>query len=189
MPSNSLTAWLKLRTAKLDEIESAHQAVGGSARGRRYATEQINQAYLVMVSSQFQGFCRDLHSECVDFLVVRSGGLGGLGAAMAGLASQRKLDFGNPNPGNLGMDFGRLGMEFWTVVSTWDMRVTTWQKRLQGLNEWRNAIAHQDFTKVGRSVVRLAEVRQWRSTCQGLARTFDKALSAHLRSLAGVTPW
>jgi hypothetical protein len=189
MPSNSLTAWLTHRKAKLDDFEAAHQAVGGSARGRRYATQQINQAYVVMLSSQFQGFCRDLHSECVDFLVGQAGGLAGIGAALASLARQRKLDTGNPNPGNLGSDFGRLGIEFWTIVNGWDARVATWQKRLQRLNDWRNAIAHQDFTPVGSTEVQLSAVRQWRSACQGLARTFDHALSDYLNSLAGVQPW
>lgn len=32
----------------LDRMEPAHRAVGGSSPGRRYATQQINQSYLVM---------------------------------------------------------------------------------------------------------------------------------------------
>lgn len=189
MPSNSLDAWLGHRATKLDEIEAAHQAVGGSGPGRRYATEQINHAYVVMLSSQFQGFCRDLHSECVDFLVSAAGGLDGIGAAVASLASQRKLDSGNPNPGNLGHDFGRLGMPFWSQVKQYDKRAASWQKELETLNSWRNAIGHQDFKSVGANQVRLREVRRWRSACQGLARIFDKALAGHLTAIAKSSPW
>jgi len=189
LPSNSLTAWLTQRTAKLDEIEAAHQAVGGRERGRRYATQQINQAYVVMLSSQFQGFCRDLHSECVDFLVGQTGGLAGIGSAVASLAKQRKLDTGNPNPGNLGSDFGRLGIQFWTMVRGRNARAATWQPLLQSLNDWRNAVAHQDFTPLERSQIRLLEVRRWRAACSGLALTFDGALADHLNRLAGVQPW
>ena len=53
----------------LDEIAGADAAVGGAARGRRYATQQINRAYAVLLASEFQGFCRDLHSECVDHVL------------------------------------------------------------------------------------------------------------------------
>ena len=49
-------------------MEAAHRSVGGTARGRRFATEQINHAYAVLLASQFQGFARDLHSECADRL-------------------------------------------------------------------------------------------------------------------------
>ena len=56
MPSNSLRNWHSIRAIALDEIESAHRMVGGSGPGRRYATQQINQAYAMLLSSQFQGF-------------------------------------------------------------------------------------------------------------------------------------
>ena len=69
MTSKPLRDWAKARAAQLDEIRAAHTAVGGSSSGRRYATQQINQAYLVMLSGQFQGFCRDLHGEAADYVV------------------------------------------------------------------------------------------------------------------------
>lgn len=69
MTSASLQHWINERIPALDELESAHRSVGGSGPGRRYATQQINQAYAVLLSSQFQGYCRDLHSECVDYLI------------------------------------------------------------------------------------------------------------------------
>ncbi len=69
MPSASFRTWAGPRAAKLDEIEAAHAALTGSGRGRRWATEQVNHAYAVLLSSQFQAFCRDLHSECIDGLV------------------------------------------------------------------------------------------------------------------------
>src|ERR1051326_7716073 len=69
MPSIALQNWHTNRLRTLDEIEQAHRAVGGIGRGRRYATQQINHAYTVLLSSQFQGFCRDLHTECIDAVV------------------------------------------------------------------------------------------------------------------------
>jgi hypothetical protein len=70
MPSLALQDWSARRAAALDEIEHAHRSVGGTGPGRRYLTQQINQAYAVLLSSEFQGFCRDLHMECADHLVV-----------------------------------------------------------------------------------------------------------------------
>lgn len=64
MPSKSLDLWRTTRSDTLDEIVAAHRSVGGQDRGRRFATQQINCAYTKLLSSQFQGFCRDLHSEC-----------------------------------------------------------------------------------------------------------------------------
>jgi hypothetical protein len=69
MASNSFRVWRSSRARALDEMENAHASIGGTGRGRRYATQQVNQAYAVMVASQFQGFCRDLHTESVTVLV------------------------------------------------------------------------------------------------------------------------
>src|SRR5437016_7172322 len=69
MPSKSLIRWNGERCTALDEIETAHAMVGGTERGRRYATQQINYSYTTLLSSHFQGFCRDLHSECADHIL------------------------------------------------------------------------------------------------------------------------
>jgi hypothetical protein len=70
MPSNSFRQWRTVRFAELDQIANAHLSVGGSKRGRRYATQQINHAYAVLLSSQFQGFCRDLQTECSEHIIM-----------------------------------------------------------------------------------------------------------------------
>jgi hypothetical protein len=41
------------------------------------------------------------------------------------LTRERKLDRGNPTPGNIGTDFGRLGMTFWNDVKACDVRNAT----------------------------------------------------------------
>jgi hypothetical protein len=173
----------------LDRMEHAHRAVGGSSPGRRYATQQINQSYLVMLSSHFQQFCRDLHSEAVDHL------LRGLDPALVpivlpALTFERKLDRGNPTPGNLGSDFGRLGMTFWPDVNALHRRNSQRAKRLELMQYWRNAIAHQDFAGNarhlgGRTEITLADVRRFRSACEALARAFDRAVLSHIKTVAG----
>jgi hypothetical protein len=192
MPSLSLQHWLTARAAALDEIESAHQLIGGTGPGRRYATQQINQAYAVLLASQFQGFCRDLHTECTDHLVRAVAPASLQPILRLEFELHRRLDVGNPNPGNIGADYNRLGLNFWGRVEAEHARNPSRKAALEALNAWRNAIAHQDFDPArlgGRTTLHLHEVRAWRSACDGLARSFDTVMGAHLRTATGAAPW
>jgi hypothetical protein len=190
--SISLGNWAIVRLPALDEIEDAHRSVGGTGRGRRYATQQINHAYAVLLSSHFQGFCRDLHSECVEHIVLSITPADFRITLRKLLTQDRKLDKGNPNPGNIGADFGLLGVGFWPAVRSLDWRNPSRQNLLEDLNSWRNAIAHQDFSKVsptGAPNLALRQVRQWRSACEALADGFDRAMYDYVLHLTGKAPW
>jgi hypothetical protein len=189
MASRSLSYWLQTSAWELDQLENAHRAVGGGGRGRRFTTQQVNQSYSLLLSSHFQRFCRDLHTEAVDHLlgpVVP----GLLAIAHSALTRDRKLDRGNPTPGNIGTDFGRLGMTFWEDVKALDARNAARLKKLELMGHWRNAIAHQDFgghamVLGARSELTLSEVRGFRRMCAGLAPDFDRAVLAHLKAVGG----
>ena len=192
MPSRSLQEWRTKRTNELDEIETAHTAIGGSGRGRRYATQQVNHAYVVLLSSQFQGFCRDLHSECVGHLlqIIQPASLQAV--LSAEFLLHRTLDRGNPTPGNLGADFNRLGLEFWIEVNQIRRINERRQKYLEELNDWRNAIAHHDFDPAklgGRRTLTLERIRRFRSVCNALATDFDRVMARHLETITGSNPW
>lgn len=192
MPSRSLLTWRGPSAHALDEIEAAHRAVGGTGRGRRYATQQINQAYAVMLSSQCQRFCRDLQSDAVDELAAIIPSPEVRDICRLQLTTGRKLDSGNPNPANIDSDFGRLGMDFWPDVIASNPRIQARRAELEALNRWRNAIAHQDFDPAalaGRTELQLADVRRWRATCNALARQFDAAVARHLATILGTAPW
>lgn len=192
LASESLNTWRASRATKLDELENAHRAVGGRGRGRRYATQQLNQAYAVLLSSQFQGFCRDLHTEVSEYLVLAVEVEPLHAALRAAFTWNRALDRGNPNPGALGTDFNRYGITFWDSVHAVDHRNVRRHQRLEELNRWRNAIAHQDFDAEalgGATTLTLRTVRGWRSACNGLAMSFDTVMRAHLRRLIGTIPW
>jgi hypothetical protein len=177
----------------LDEIEIAHRSVGGSGPGRRYATQQINQAYAVLLSAQFQAFCRDLHTECVIHLVAPAPSLDLREMYRSGLVLGRKLDSGNPNPGNIGSDFNRLGLSFWPLVNAHRPRNPQRQALLEELNAWRNAIAHQDFTpamlRAGQTTLRLERVQRWRKACGVLARSFEEVMHTWILGKTRVAPW
>jgi hypothetical protein len=191
MPSVSYRRWRTTRANALDEIARAHAAVGGTGPGRRYATQQVNHAYAVLLASQFQGFCRDLHSECVDHLV-RAIPAPLQPVVRAEFTRGRQLDRGNAQPGSIGADFGRLGVRFWDEVETFSPQNAERRDRLEELNNWRNAIAHQDFdpARLGAATtLRLAQVRRWRNACRGLARAFDEVMRRHVHALTGAAPW
>lgn len=192
MASSSLNRWHIVRARELDQIENAHRQVGGPNPGRRYATEQINHAYTVLLSSQFQGFCRDLHSEAVDHITssIASGLLRSI--LHDEFAFQRKLDRGNANAGNIASDFNRLGLAFLDEVRALSIRNIGRMNRLEEMNIWRNAIAHQDFAagKLGRTMhLRLATVLRWRRACDQLAGAFDAVVGSHVAQVTGVRPW
>ncbi len=190
MPSVSLTIWSGKRTRILDEIEDAHQSIGGSGRGRRFATLQVNYAYAMLLSSQFQAFCRDLHTECANAMTVcvPDPDLGAI--LVEALIRERKLGRGNANPGNIGSDFARFGLPFWEDVLKLDVRNKSRQLHLESLNEWRNAIAHDDFTRIlSGSMLRLSRVRAWRGACDKLAMAFDQTMYHYLSTLNRTSPW
>lgn len=191
MASRSLTKWNTVRAEALDEIENAHATVGGTERGRRYATQQINYSYAAILSSHFQGFCRDLHSECIDHI---------LGMVPAQLRVFTRVEFiwnrslakGNPHPGAIGSDFNRLGIDFWREVYALDARNERRRELLQELVDWRNAIAHQDFDLVaagGSATLHLARVKERRRAVHALTRHFDQVMYNYLQALLGAAPW
>jgi hypothetical protein len=68
MASESLKIWRTDAAAAFDEIENAHQAVGGTRRGRRFLTQQLNYAYTMLLAARFQGFARALHAQTAEVI-------------------------------------------------------------------------------------------------------------------------
>ncbi|MHB1887325.1 MAG: hypothetical protein ACYCVV_20515 [Acidimicrobiales bacterium] len=206
MSSFALDTWGERRSRDLDELDEAHAAVGGDGPGRRYATRQINHAYVVAVASQFQAFCRDLHSEAADLVaaaisaVDAMGLLDGAAAAkitLIALTRRREVDRGNANPTNIAIDFKSFDLDIWEHAKRHDKRTLARQRKLEQLNICRNAIAHQDFdfskgqldVLGGRMRIGLTEARAFRAACDQLAASFDEALARHLAPVVGGRPW
>jgi hypothetical protein len=191
MPSIALEIWNDERRAALDEIESAHRVVAGLEQVQTLALRQIHQAYAVLLSSQFQGYCRDLHSECILHLLPAIPHPTLRRACELLLAQGRKLDRGNPNPGNIGSDFGRFGLAFWGNIEERDLRNQMRKHLLERLNTWRNAISHQDFEsdKLSMDALEWDTILGWRRACEGLAISFDEVMRDHVQSIVGRPPW
>src|SRR5438132_10335363 len=105
MPSKAYQKWRNARSNELGQIEHAHTAVGVTGRGRWYATQQVNQAYVVLLASHFQSFCRDLHTESITFLVSLVTPTHLQRMMREELTWNRQLDKGNAQPASIGADF------------------------------------------------------------------------------------
>jgi hypothetical protein len=140
----------------------------------------------------FQGFCRDLYSECLDACANVIQPVTARPAFRAGFEFGRQLESKNPSPGTLGTDFGRFGVDLWTALKAVDPSHAARNKTLELLNHWRNAIAHQDFDKKeldGATTVTLTTAKSWRTVCEEVAMGIDGVMHAHLLAILGVAPW
>lgn len=192
MASRSLRKWQMTAGRALNEMEAARLAVRDTGRGRRIAMQQMNQAYVVLLLSQFQLFCREFHEECVAFFIRQPGLQPYRGILNLRFMEGRKLDSGNPNPGNIGSDFGRLGVKIWPELRQLRPHGKHHHDALELLNHWRNAIAHQDFRNPGlrgRTTIHQTEIRRWRTLCNWLAVDMDRVMFAYLSRITGSHPW
>ena len=191
MPSVAHQNWFSTRAARLDEVEQAHTAVRGSGSSRKYATQQLNHAYTVLLAAEFQGVCRELHSEAVVAL------LAAMPTAVQKIVAEeftwnRQLDRANATPSALGSDFGRLGIELWSRVDALDANGPALRRVLDELLAWRNAIAHHDFQTPrlgGKMNLPIRRVRRWRKACSRVVRVLDRLLRDHVHLLTGHRPW
>jgi hypothetical protein len=83
------------------------------------------------------------------------------------------------------------GDELWNDVGLVDHRKAQRSAALNNLNDWRNAIAHQDWSGVPNQnpALQLRQVNAWHSACAGLAASFDAAVGQHLAAMVGQQPW
>ena len=206
MPSTSLTIWQLDRMLRLDALD-AHcgSLLAGSpnfaitvgvppalasagAVSPQLAQESL-QSYVLLLSGHFQGFCRDLYSECSQ-LCVNAVPAGLVAAIQAQCAAEIRLNTGNPTIETIRRDFQRFGSSFDVAHAAPGnpARMTD----LGHLNHWRNAIAHQRDAPAPAGIppsVGLADVQGWRSSCDGLARCLDDMMRQILDRMLGVAPW
>jgi hypothetical protein len=120
------------------------------------------QGYVMLVSGHFQGFCRDLYTECSQSCAaavpptLRA-------TVQAQFAAELKLNSGNPTVENIRKDFERFGflLDLAAANPANPVRIT----HLAHLNYWRNAVAHQKATPPPPGVptiLLLGDIQVWR---------------------------
>ena len=171
--------------------------MGGTSRGRRYRTGQINRALIVLLVAEFQGFCRDLHDEaCTAFArAVADGSEDRSEVIFHAITARRRLDTGNPTQRALQEDFGRLGMDLRGELDLSHGFNPGRRRKLGEILRLRNAIAHSDQRKLPGVAgdtydVKLTQVKSWMWAMHMLANQMDIVVARHIASLlGGRRPW
>jgi hypothetical protein len=134
------------------------------------------RGYALLLSAHFQGFCRDLYTECAQMIVLK------IRATLQPLiqsqfTAHRRLDHGNPTLETIRADFERFGLklDLPAVDPANPGRLT----HLDRLNKWRNVAAHSGTVPAG-IPLDLPSLRDWRASCDGLAASLDAIMYNHL---------
>src|SRR2546422_6654415 len=107
MPSVSLRQWATDRMLRLGEIDAQCAASLVLVPPQPNLIDENLRGYVLLLSAHFQGFCRELYSECA--LAVVSKVRPSLRMLLQSqFTAHRKLDHGNPNVQNLREDFERF---------------------------------------------------------------------------------
>ena len=187
MPSSALNLWQNDRMPRLAQVETQCAAVFALIPSNPQLAEEDLRGYVVLLSAHFQGFCRDLYSECAQVAVskVRTS----LRVLFESQFTEKlKLDHGNPNIDNIAEDFGRFGFNLIPMART-DPAFAVYRQHLVELNKWRNTVAHHGPSPRGIPGLTLALVASWRISCDGLAASLTEIMYNQLRRILKRAPW
>jgi hypothetical protein len=154
--SPALTTWRTERRANVAELRHAHALIGnagpGSGPGRppKAGTQQLNEALVLRIVTEFQGFVRDVMDLATIRLVRGSGSLGPYQAQLISAASLgRMIDRGNPHLDNIRLDAARLGIaQLGSRLQAKSPHHAEDARALKELVELRNALVHDDQDKL-----------------------------------------
>jgi hypothetical protein len=168
-------------------LEVSHQcAATGALLPRNLDLEEENiRGYILLLSAHFQGFCRDLYSECAQLLAATVG-LPVRSLFQEQLTKNLKLSKGNPNIDNLKQDFERFGGLL--DMGAADPANHTRLAHLRVMNQWRNIAAHHGIPLPG-GLPSLAMVQAWEHSCDGVANSLDGIMYNRLIMILGGAPW
>lgn len=170
---------------RLAELDAQCAASLGLAPPHPYLVDENLRGFVLLLSAHFQGFCRDLYTECAQIVVskVRSS----LQVLIQNqFTEHRRLDHGNPSLQNIREDFERFdfALDLGAADPLNPARIT----HLGSLNRWRNAAAHHGNLPPGPPLT-LPNLRSWWASCDGLATSLDGILYNEMRTLLRRAPW
>ena len=186
MPSASLLRWQNDRRIRLAEVDAHCTAAATLAPPNPLLAEESLRGYVMLLSGHFQGFCRNLYTECSQLCAARVP-VGLQATVQVQFSAALKLDSNNPNVDTIRKDFDLFGfaLNFGGDPAN-GPRVT----HLAHLNRWRNAVAHQSASApAGVPPLTLAAVQAWRVSCDGLASWLDGIMYNEMLRVLGVAPW
>src|SRR5207249_2938495 len=169
VPSAAFTRWQNDRMPRLNEVEAHCAAVLAQVPPKPTFLDETLRGFVLHLSAHFQGFCRDLYTECSQVCIAAIP-TGLKATAQAQFSAHLALEKGNPTYDNIKRDFNRFGflLNLQAAHPAGPQQVTD----LGHLNDWRNKAAHQGTQPLGGGVpaaLTLPVVQGWRKSCEGLA--------------------
>ena len=185
MPSSSLLNWRNERMKRLADIDAQCAASLALVPPNLGLLDENLRGYALLLSAHFQGYCRDLYTECGQIVVSK------VRTSLKVLIQDqftagRKLDHGNPTLDNIREDFGRFGFRLDFVAA--DPANTGHVSNLARLNKWRNVAAHHGKIPVG-VPLDLHSLQVWRYSCDQLATSLDDIMYNRLCRILRRAPW
>jgi hypothetical protein len=174
---------------RLNKVEAHSAAVLALIPPNATFLDETLRGFVLHLSAHFQGFCRDLYTECAQIWIAAIPA-GFQATAQAQFFAQLALEKGNPSYDNIKRDFNRFG--FLLNLQGSHMAGPQWVTDLGHLNDWRNKAAHQGTQPLGGGVpaaLTLPIVQAWRTSCNGLATSLDGIMHAELLRIMGAAPW
>lgn len=196
MNSPALAAWRSSRLGRLDRLLAVHPDSTGSGTDPAVA-EEWTHALILRLASEFQGFCRDLHTDASK-AVARA-----LAASdeeirlliLVGLTTDRSLNRSSADPQTLAKDFARFRITLWVALEERHPRsVPLWHEGLRYLHLARNGVVHDDLGKLA-SVqaegweLKLGTVVRWRNLLDEIVTAMDDVVSTAIADLFGNIRW
>lgn len=169
----------------LQEVDIQCAASLALAPSNPRLSEENLRGYILLLSAHFQGFCRDLYTECAQIV----------GTTMppalqfmvqTQFTASLALDRGNPNRDNIRKDFDRFGVPLNWVAA--DPANHARLRDLERLNGWRNVAAHHNVLPPG-GLPSHADLQDWRDSCDGIATFLDGFMYNQLQAVLGIAPW
>ena len=189
MPSAALTRWQVDRMSRLNEVEAHVAYVLALGPPNPTFLDESLRGFVLHLSAHFQGFCRNLYTECSQIWI------GAIPPAFQATAqyqfsAQLALEKGNPSYENIKRDFNRFGflLDLQGAHAIGPRQVTD----LGHMNEWRNKAAHQGIQSLGGGVpvtLTVPIIQGWKASCDGLAISLDSIMRSELLRIMGVVPW
>ena len=181
--SQSLQRWQALRLPGLTALDAQ---VAACVPGTVLADENL-RGFVMLLSAHFQGFCRDLYTECVQAFVLNLP-LHTQTIVQKSWLTDIRLNKSNPTVETLRFDFARMGFDPQSRLAA-NLRVSLWLTNLGEMNAWRNYAAHHNSSPPSIGPLTLVGVRTCHTACDGLATALDAELYTYLLVLLGVPPW
>jgi len=187
MPSASLQTWQNVRLPSLAHIDVQCAACVAAVPPNAALIDENLRGYVLLLSAHFQGFCRDLHTECAQIIASKVRPSLQI-LFQAQFSARRELDRGNANFNTVVTDFNRFGIAMKPALDALAGSAAL-KGDLHRLNEWRNAAAHQNAVLPPSGPLTVPMIQGWRNSCNSLATSLDTIMYNQLRVRLRRAPW